>query len=397
MGLGKSWTEKEDLIIMENAHLMNDVALSKLLVGRTPKATKHRRHKLGIENVRTPKSSGMKWTKEEDDFFIANYGKMSYDEMSKHLIGRTRDAIEIHKKALTNQLDNPRIRKSSGLVWTSEEDQFITTNYINLTYEEMSEHLAGRTPHAIQMRVQVLGFERDIREVRRRRSRVNYVDERFFETPDIINSYYAGFIAADGNINKFANRVAIRIQRRDEYLLKQLKEDSSYTGEIRYYCGSGKNRDVFYSDFRVMGQSRWVADLYSNFNLLPKKTHILEPPYIEDEKLVISYIRGFIDGDGFISYKSKNASKKPLWIVGACGTKAMMSWLKHWFDKWAPDERRKTSAQVNGPYNSKSYVYTVSGRRALRILEKLLSVKTPVYLKRKWDPVHAYFHHRLLS
>jgi hypothetical protein len=60
---------------------MNGVQLS-VILERSPKAIKKMREKLKLKNKRTPVSSGFKWTKEEDQFLIDNYGKMSYKEMT---------------------------------------------------------------------------------------------------------------------------------------------------------------------------------------------------------------------------------------------------------------------------------------------------------------------------
>lgn len=390
--MSKPWAQEDDSIIRTNAAGMNDKQLS-ILLGRTPKAITHRRLKLGLQNIRSPKSSMKRWTKEEDQFLIDNYGKMTYSEMAQFLLGRTSQAIEIRKKYVNDRLVKPRVRKSSGLVWTNEEDEYLMGNYGELTYEEMTAHLIGRSAESIQARVQTLGFERDISRVRSKNARKYSVNDKFFSVPDIINSYYAGFIAADGSIDEKSNRVAIRISRKDEHLLEQLIIDCNYTGEVNYYLGNdGLGEGYVYADFRHHCQPQWVSDLQNNFNITPRKTFTLEPPENLNEENTTAFIRGFIDGDGFISYQSKTKDRRHFcWAIGACGTKAMMEYLKFWFDKWVPDKRRKVSAQVGGPYgDSKVFKYQVSGKRALLILNKLLSVETP-YLKRKWDPVISYF------
>ena len=390
----KPWTQEEDSFIIDSVATMNDAQIGKLL-DRTRKAITHRRHKLGLENLRSPKSSMKKWSPEEDQFLIDNYGKMTYSEMVEFLPGRTTQAIEIRKKYVNDRLDNPRNRKSSGDQWLEEEDTFIIANYGKLTYAEMALNLKGRTLESIQSRVNVLGFERDIRQARGIKSRKYSVNEDFFSTPNIINSYYAGFIAADGNINESRNTVALRINTKDEYILDQLLCDCHYTGDVNYFMGNGKSEGNVYADLRVYCQPSWVQDLQKNFNIGPRKTLTLQPPNLRKEVNIISFIRGFIDGDGYITPNTDSNGTR--WRIGACGTEAMMSYLKYWFDRWVPDTSRKQPAGVIGPYNTKVYKYQVSGKRALKIIQKLLTVKTPTYLTRKWDPVISYLQNDLIS
>ena len=107
------------------------------------------------------------------------------------------------------------------------------------------------------------------------------VDENFFETPDPINSYWAGFLAADGCVHN--NMVSLEIHKKDERHLKKLCFLMKYNGVI----GKRKNREMV-SVGIVSGKI--IFDLQCNFNIVPKKAKILNPPNIKGEDNIRSFI-----------------------------------------------------------------------------------------------------------
>ena len=72
-----------------------------------------------------------------------------------------------------------------------------------------------------------------------RRSREYNVNDSFFSTVTEVNSYYAGFIAADGNINKNHPNLTISLAEKDKKFLEKflVNLDSNYP--IRCYKSNG--------------------------------------------------------------------------------------------------------------------------------------------------------------
>lgn len=384
MGAGIAWTEEEVSILRDKCKRLNDVELSKF-INRTPKSIKKMREKLGLKNVRTPVSSGQKWTEAEDQFLIDNYGKMNYVEMAKYLSGRTPDAIEIRKGKLNSRIANPIVRKASGKKWTKEEDLLLIKNYGLSTYDEMLGLFPGRTMVSLQSRCTRLGFDRDPNEIRRKQRKFE-VDRSFFSVPNLINSYIAGFLAADGCVHLGRNGISLALQMQDAYILDEIFSLMGIDCELPSYLGSSGL--AYYKYLYVDGVPEWLGDLEQNFNIVPRKSLLLQPPKLEEVELIKSFIRGYIDGDGSVLFGFKTKKKdRQSWTIGASGTYELLSWIKSHFDKWVP-QSRKGLAEVSGPHGN-IYHYHVSGKRAESIISKLLEVPTP-YLKRKWEAPAKY-------
>lgn len=162
-----------------------------------------------------------------------------------------------------------------------------------------------------------------------------YVNENFFKTPNFLNSYWAGFIAADGCItskNDFNKRLFFKLSTKDLGHLKTFKDQIQHDGTlfIRNYkysrggipCGTLESCNLEINNFKI------VNDLFSNFGIHQNKTFtLLYPEKLVDKDIVDSYILGLIDGDGCV-VKTGTELK-----VDYAGTKSVTSWVLRRFEE----------------------------------------------------------------
>ena len=202
------------------------------------------------------------------------------------------------------------------------------------------------------------------------------VNDTFFKTPNLLNCYYAGFIAADGNINKERNLLSIGLSAKDENWLKTFQNDIEYNGKIRQVI----DRNKFKISSLAITSQCICNDLFYNFNVTPRKSLTLQPPKLEEEELINSFICGYIDGDGTI-IKYKNVHHYDTLSVSLIGTLEMCTWIKHNLSKYVGDcgcIARKHELNKN------TYTLSYSTKSARTIFEKLYSLDVPK-LKRKWS------------
>lgn len=125
--------------------------------------------------------------------------------------------------------------------------------------------------------------------------RIEY-DDKFFDDPNELNSYWAGVLAADGCIQSYRDTVLLGISAVDIDVLESFVGAIKYQGKIRRYPNRRDNLAVV----GISGDNI-VKNLARNFSIVRKKTYTLRPPKICSEKCIRSYIRGFMDGDGCIT------------------------------------------------------------------------------------------------
>ena len=247
---------------------------------------------------------------------------------------------------------------AAKVLWSPKEDAFLRKYYGHLSYSDISRSM-GRSWSAVRNRSSYIGLT-DRSNLGRKYS----ANTEFFSTPNVINSYWAGFIAADGCISD-NGRLAIGLARLDIAHLDQLCIDLDYTGGVRVY----EDRASL-----SVNSKKITYDLKNNFNITPRKSATLGTPNIDEEALIKAFISGVIDGDGSISAKPR---------ITVYGTRWILGWIKEYFDLWTTKTRYKRS-EVRKIRGKNLYSYRVNCRRAKEVGLVLLSVSVP-RLWRKWS------------
>jgi endogenous inhibitor of DNA gyrase (YacG/DUF329 family) len=134
----------------------------------------------------------------------------------------------------------------------------------------------------------------------------------FFEKIDTEEkAYWLGFIFADGNINSVSNKVQITLAKKDKKHLEKFcnifkrKLEEFEQGGVPHN-GKIKTSVLYFVRCAICSRKMW-NDLYDK-GIDPNKTfkdNIEIFKYVP-ENLLNHFIRGFFDGDGSISKRSKN-------------------------------------------------------------------------------------------
>lgn len=134
--------------------------------------------------------------------------------------------------------------------------------------------------------------------------------------------YWAGFIAADGNISD-KNDLYVCLHYDDtmmlEYLLKYLQSNHKISS----------NTDKYYRSQIGLRLNKNTVDVLKNkFNIAPRKSLIYELPDLPNN-MFKHYLRGYFDGDGSIceSFSNENSITATLY-TNITGSKAFIIALK---------------------------------------------------------------------
>lgn len=163
----------------------------------------------------------------------------------------------------------------------------------------------------------------------RRRYSWHGVDKSSFSEFTPASCYWAGFIAADGNISNKLTNVHIELNYKDAgHIVKALGFVKDIAPKIVY-----GEKDIQFKGAPVCKVKFCKADISStdivrslcdNFNITPNKSFTIQPPTKIPEHLISHYIRGYFDGDGSIYW---NKSHK-CGIFNICsGSKDMLVWI----------------------------------------------------------------------
>lgn len=247
-----------------------------------------------------------------------------------------------------------------------------------ISFAEMTKHFQGRSKMSLVHKADKLGLSNNYR------TRKYSFDIDFWKMPNLINCYFAGFIAADGYINN--KSLILSLSTKDLIVLEELKRACNFTGSIRSYQRKNYNKDTLkqVSTLTINSIHYWKDDLKNNFNIVTKKSLILEPPNINDELLIFLYIIGFIDGDGWIFLKNDN---RPILGVTS-GSKVFLSWIKNILDKYFSINdfvsKSTISQGTKKGIKKNCFYFTFSGIKAAQMIDFFRQF--PVFkLNRKWN------------
>lgn len=173
-------------------------------------------------------------------------------------------------------------------------------------------------------------FKKDKLDVRKGFSyaRKYNLNEHYFDIIDTEEkAYILGFIYADGNNLYTTNRISIHLSKTDEEILQKMSH--IFYGEeiLKYNKRTNKNGKVF-EYVRLNLYSKYMSEHLATLGVVEAKSYKIVFPEWLDKSLYRHFIRGLIDGDGWI-YLSNNYRNHP--NVGLICTRQINDFLKDLF------------------------------------------------------------------
>jgi hypothetical protein len=267
--------------------------------------------------------------------------------------------------------------------FTKEEDDIIIYNYGKIPYKEISKIL-NTDWMSVRQRAKKLGIITPVSQMAKRRfsgSKCININHCFFNQPNILNAYWGGYLAADGCLVKDGNSYVVRLKLgvKDVHVLEKLKQDLNYEGRVLFYKSKyiykGENKETNICLLKFSSETIF-EDLFYWYNLTPNKTFTLEfPNRIEDVDILLSFIIGYIDGDGCI--------KKNGYGINILGNENFLIKMKLFLEKLGI-----LSSSVSFKSNSKIHELNLYGKNVKKLFQlsyRLFEEICP--LKRKWDRI----------
>lgn len=192
-------------------------------------------------------------------------------------------------------------------------------------------------------------------------------NDKFFSKTNIKNSYWAGFIAADGSIHLRRPLLEIALNKKDKKHLLKFKK--AIKSDKKMYFNSGDNTYKF-----SITSKEYVKYLNENFNITSRKSLTLKPPKGLTRRQQLAFIAGYIDGDGCIWFRNNNI------VLEILGTKKLLTWIKSILIK---QFNYKNSLKISKKGNIFKLRATSNN---IRNVLKTIKRNSPV-MERKWNLV----------
>ena len=218
-----------------------------------------------------------------------------------------------------------------------------------------------------------------------------YKDEYYFDRIDTEEkAYWLGFLWADGNISKPKRtvkekekpfyRIEISLKYEDvDHLLKFKKAINAETNIKKSHTNFPQKERC-----RLQFNSKHMWEVLNSYGCTPCKSLTLKfpnPSIFLDKSLIKDFIRGYVDGDGCLSYANANHTKA---ILSILGTEDVLTNLQHWLPLEFENEIFSRKDE-----NSNVKVLSFNGHRAYYVANYLYK-DCNVCLKRKYDKYVEY-------
>lgn len=261
-------------------------------------------------------------------------------------------------------------------MWSKKEISYLTNNIGKQSYSKIALKLNKSFG---QVRYQSNKFQLNQQYTRHELCKILNIkyslNKNYFSVPNLENSYWAGFIAADGCIHEKSptSSLGIYLSIKDKNHLIKFKDTMQYSGPL--YQSKNKR----FIQFKA-GNNQIVYDLYKHFNITPRKSLTLQPPNIASNKYIKAFLIGNLDGDGCIS---KDVAGRPV-LQFLSASKKFIIWVKKQCDNI--NGKTKNNIQTihaNHPTWSPVYSYRITGKYGQKLYDTLNKVNVPK-LSRKW-------------
>ncbi len=208
-----------------------------------------------------------------------------------------------------------------------------------------------------------------------RAPRKTKVNDNYFQSLTLESYYYAGFIAADGNINQNKNRLTITLSEKDKYFLEKFKSSIESDAVIHDYMIKNKHK----VSSIVINSKQICDDLSKRFNITPNKSLTYNPPVILNNDQKDAFIIGIIDGDGTIGFSKRN-DKQNSFYISLIGTYETIAFVKKRFEEIIGHEITKPFFRNK---NINTCTIRISDKAARTVFQHFYSFNVPK-LNRKW-------------
>ena len=197
-------------------------------------------------------------------------------------------------------------------------------------------------------------------------------NHNFFNNKNPLNSYWAGFIAADGNISTRGSVLKIALSHKDAKHLEKLSNLLSEDYSLKEGERTLEDKNYKIISFGLSSK-QWKEDLERNWNITPAKSLTLRFPEFDCLESKKAFICGYIDGDGSICVSNNKISLQVL------GTEAFLGSILGFLVKAKVVDENTIAIAKHKRISTLSF----SSTTAISVLNFLYNENLPL-LERKW-------------
>jgi len=221
------------------------------------------------------------------------------------------------------------------------------------------------------------------------------IDESFFDNIDTQEkAYFLGFLYADGYNNTDRYSVNLSLKESDKEILIKLNSLIQPTKPLQFVSmKSDRDNGINASDqYRLVIANKHISIRLNELGCIKAKTYILQFPKWLTLNLIPHFIRGYFDGDGWVSANMKAPAISIVSTKSFCERLALYLKNKLGINTYIRTRHKERNNNIR--------MLEVSGRNQVKLFLNLIYKNTTICMKRKKeisDSVLKYTIHKLIS
>lgn len=261
------------------------------------------------------------------------------------------------------------------VVFTDEQKEYIVKKY--LTDKNASTVTIGNEFGVSYPLIRKVLNERGIESKSLSSFRKIYdIDDNFFEKIDTEEkAYWLGFLYADGYVIEKENTIRLNLSHIDKTHLEKFRDSLKSNHPIKDTYKKTEEK-TYKLNYIGITNEKLCKDLVAKGCFQNKSLTLKFPHNTVPEDLMHHFIRGYFDGDGSISYTSRNGqySNRRLYKISVIGTYDMMNnFLKYLNSNLKPRQEK----------NRNYYTICLGGNQQVKNIVNYLYNDATIYLDRK--------------
>ncbi len=221
-------------------------------------------------------------------------------------------------------------------------------------------------------------------------SRKHIFDYKFFNKIDTEEkAYWLGFLYADGSVSPLNRSVSLRLCEKDKDHLEKFKQaiNAPSIPISSYIRRNFKIKNYFYdkkTSYNISVHSMEMVRDLCNKGCVPKKSLILKFPTNDylPEKFVNHFIRGYLDGDGYISTFKNKKWNRINYRLGFYGTNSFLSTVLEIIKKYCGED---INPKVSKEKNQNLHSLVFAGNKKIRRIFDFIYKNNNISLERKYQ------------
>jgi len=275
-----------------------------------------------------------------------------------------------------------------GIVFKSKRASIDPTN-LQLLYDELGSLAAvakeiGANKEGVRCAMKRYGM-------RIKKQVIHTLDDDFFSHDNEKSFYWAGFLAADGNVRQRNNKtgksessgISLALGISDKAHVEKFIKDINSTALVGVYLVKNSKRNSKWNDTEkaeVKLTSKKMFEDLARFNIVPRKSLVYTfPEWLVQHPLVRHYMRGYFDGDGSF-YWTRYNTKADQEYFNLRGTTEFLEIYRSILEKECGLVERDKPIRMNTGIGALEY----GGNVVLGKIREYLFKDAETYLDRKW-------------